>query len=49
VFATRNIVSPLKKTVVSGINGAAVGGMAGNLLAGAEALAFTLKTWNHVD
>jgi len=49
VFATKNIVTLLEKVVVSGISGAAVGGMAGNPLAGADALAFRTKTWNHID
>ena len=33
VFATRNIATPVEKVVISGISGAAVGGMAGNPLA----------------
>jgi uncharacterized protein (DUF433 family) len=48
VFATGNIVTPFEKIGVSGIGGAAVGGMVGNPLVGADALAFGVKTWNHV-
>ena len=40
MFATRNIVTLLESVVVSGISGAAVGEMAGNLLAGAAGAAF---------
>ena len=49
MFATRNIVTPFEKAVIGGTSGAAVGGMAGGPLAGEEALAFEVKTWNHVD
>ena len=40
VFASRNIVTPFEKIGVSGISGAAVGGMVGNPLAGAAGAAF---------
>jgi hypothetical protein len=40
VLATRNIVSLLEKVVPSGISRAAVGGMAGNPLAGAGGAVF---------